>query len=518
MTMKVAYVLATLKFLNYCLYTLIVPFFPIILAQKGLSEKWIGYIFRYYYNSKNDHNIVHIPSAVLYLPHQQEGILQELDGKSLFQLVWMGCVLFLFVKYVDNKSLVIGISLMARVLQGVANALTQPTSQSILLIYYNGSITKPMSVMEASGAIGATFGPFIGSTLNYLFGYEGPFIVFSVLYIQIFSFLVTYVPSDVQIHDHRQQQDQKSQKQADTKEHKYINDKDKLKNFGQSQQIRLDFNLYSKQDLNLPLNQHQENKYYTDPEDENQDYRYEHNYGMKNEYQGLHPFFDDFPQIQKIKRQTEINNIYDINLGMLDNISTSYRQSSIKKGDQVQPTQMMILFKNLQVFGTIFTFFISTCLWVYIEPILSLYLVKQYQLQGYTTPLFFLVFSAGYLLATFSLIKYNRLKLVSSKTQSVAAFILAGVAQILVSPPYNSLNLVWLTSIGLFLFGFFTTFTLVPIYNDMLRSLDKHFELNKMSLSEVIDLCSSLTSLIEFLSVPKKCCLSNCTNFGNIFI
>ena len=45
--MKVAYVLATLKFLNYCLYTLIVPFFPIILANKGLSEKWIGYIFRY---------------------------------------------------------------------------------------------------------------------------------------------------------------------------------------------------------------------------------------------------------------------------------------------------------------------------------------------------------------------------------------------------------------------------------------------------------------------------------------
>lgn len=35
-----------------------------------------------------------------------------------------------------------------------------------------------MSIMEVSGALGATFGPFIGSTLNYFFGYEGPFIVF----------------------------------------------------------------------------------------------------------------------------------------------------------------------------------------------------------------------------------------------------------------------------------------------------------------------------------------------------
>ena len=38
-----------------------------------------------------------------------------------------------------------------------------------------------MSIMEISGAIGATGGPFIGSALNFLFGYEGPFIVFGNL-------------------------------------------------------------------------------------------------------------------------------------------------------------------------------------------------------------------------------------------------------------------------------------------------------------------------------------------------
>lgn len=43
--MKVAYTLATLKLLNYCLYTLIIPFLPVILKEKGIKESLIGIIF-----------------------------------------------------------------------------------------------------------------------------------------------------------------------------------------------------------------------------------------------------------------------------------------------------------------------------------------------------------------------------------------------------------------------------------------------------------------------------------------
>ena len=37
-----------------------------------------------------------------------------------------------------------------------------------------------MSIMEISGALGATLGPFLGSSLNYMFDYKGPFIVFVI--------------------------------------------------------------------------------------------------------------------------------------------------------------------------------------------------------------------------------------------------------------------------------------------------------------------------------------------------
>ena len=50
--------------------------------------------------------------------------------------------------------------------------------------------------METSGAIGAAFGPFFGSSLNYCFGYEGPFIVFAVIYMLTFFILAKNIPSE----------------------------------------------------------------------------------------------------------------------------------------------------------------------------------------------------------------------------------------------------------------------------------------------------------------------------------
>ncbi|CDW83835.1 permeases of the major facilitator superfamily [Stylonychia lemnae] len=391
---------------------------------------------------------------------------------------WVGCVLFLFARYIENQYDFFSFSLIPKL------------AQSILLIYYNGNIIKPMSIMEISGALGATFGPFIGSTLNYFFGYEGPFVVFSILYIQIFSFIVTYIPADNSyVMDKRETlQDGFESPKKLGEINDFQDSKSKQQMVGQSQLIELHSGLsFTNED-----NKFHEKFCVTDPE-------IQESYGKLNEenndYYGFHPFYDDLPKFKllQLNRIDQSNHLY---LKALENIGTSFKQSS-KNENRIKPTQIYILLKNVQVFATIFTFFVSTCLWVYIEPLLSLYLVNQYALASYTTPIFFLVFSAGYLTATFSLIKYNRLKSISSKYQSVMAFILAGLSQVLISPIIQSLNTIWLTSLGLFLFGFFTTFTLVPIYNDMLRSLEKHFDLNRMSFSQVIDQCSSLTVFLK---------------------
>ena len=79
-------------------------------------------------------------------------------------------------------------------------------------------------------------------------------------------------------------------------------------------------------------------------------------------------------------------------------------------------SQFRILFRNAKVFGVLFTFFVSTSLWVFIEPILSQYLIQRFNVQDYTIPLFFLVFSLGYLTASFCLFKLSILTGLNSKS------------------------------------------------------------------------------------------------------
>ena len=68
-----------------------------------------------------------------------------------------------------------------------------------MLIHYSGMVVKAMSVLEMSGALGASSGPFIGSALYAAFGYQGPFIVMACFYVIIFFFLKKYIPSDIVI-------------------------------------------------------------------------------------------------------------------------------------------------------------------------------------------------------------------------------------------------------------------------------------------------------------------------------
>ena len=110
------------------------------------------------------------------------------------------------------------------------------------------------------------------------------------------------------------------------------------------------------------------------------------------------------------------------------------------------------------------TFFVSTSLWVYAEPILSIYLKDEYQIADWAAPLFFLVFSLGYLVASFVMFLTNISKKPAYKLSSTA-FVITGLCHVLliVKIKNHILQLVCV-GLGLFLVSFFSTFTLVPIY------------------------------------------------------
>lgn len=146
------------------------------------------------------------------------------------------------------------------------------------------------------------------------------------------------------------------------------------------------------------------------------------------------------------------------------------------------------------------TFFFSTSLWVYAEPILALHLSRQFQIPDWVTPMFFLIFSLGYLAASLLMYLTNVFK-IEAYILSSAAFILTGFCHILLIIWYGSdLNVLICIGFGLFLMSFFSTFTLVPIYSKMIKSLDDLFDFERVSREEVIDKSSSLTVLMKSLA------------------
>lgn len=89
-------------------------------------------------------------------------------------------------------------------------------------------------------------------------------------------------------------------------------------------------------------------------------------------------------------------------------------------------TQLEILLSSPILFFIMISFFVSTCLWVYLEPILSLHLKDHFMVQDFVTPLFFFIFSTGYLAASLTLFLTNVSEW-SARWLSSSAYVLTGL-------------------------------------------------------------------------------------------
>ena len=127
-------------------------------------------------------------------------------------------------------------------------------------------------------------------------------------------------------------------------------------------------------------------------------------------------------------------------------------------------SQCKILCSSVAVLLVMTTFFVSTCLWVYMEPILSIYLMNEFNVAEWALPLFFLIFSLGYLFASITLCLTKIGDMVAYKLSS-GAFILTGLCHLLlIFSSENELGNLIQVAAGLFFVGYFSTFTLIPIY------------------------------------------------------
>lgn len=118
-------------------------------------------------------------------------------------------------------------------------------------------------------------------------------------------------------------------------------------------------------------------------------------------------------------------------MNFLDPPPDSQKNKSLKDSDSsVVPlegvTQFQVLFSSVAVLFVMLTFFVSTSLWVYAEPILSLYLKDEFNIADWAAPLFFLVFSLGYLAASLVMFLTKISKMAAYKLSSTA-FVITGI-------------------------------------------------------------------------------------------
>jgi hypothetical protein len=135
--------------------------------------------------------------------------------------------------------------------------------------------------------------------------------------------------------------------------------------------------------------------------------------------------------------------------------------------------------QNRTVFFIEMTFFVSTSLFIFLEPILALYLVYTYDVETYVTPLFFLINSCGYLTASILIFKMKYVQSLDPKNLTIIAFLLSAGSILLLDCPYLEGNVtakLGIMGFALFIFGIFSTFTLVPIYKVLMSSIDKYFD------------------------------------------
>lgn len=101
---------------------------------------------------------------------------------------------FGFVGAIQSKTLYVALSMSARLLQGLASVCIQVTCYSIATNFFPKSKMKLIGFIEAAMGLGMISGPFLGTILYQLVGYNGMLITFGSTFIALTLLMPILLP------------------------------------------------------------------------------------------------------------------------------------------------------------------------------------------------------------------------------------------------------------------------------------------------------------------------------------
>ena len=174
-------------------YAIIAPFLPFEFERKGISNDWIGYIFAIY------------SLAVILCSPGVSSLIKvvgrrNLIGLGLF-LMGSSFVIFALTSHIEDRRLLVTLSLLNRFLQGFSSTLIQTTLYSVCTNFYPDDKETMVGLIEAFTGVGNIIGPFIGSVLYSVGGYKFIFYAMGSVFILCSSTVRWMLPRDVDVRE-----------------------------------------------------------------------------------------------------------------------------------------------------------------------------------------------------------------------------------------------------------------------------------------------------------------------------
>ena len=166
--------------LRNSIYSIILPFFPIITKEKGISITVSGIVLSSY--------AIGNFSTIFFIKYlfKYKKKLIVLMG---FFFLMINLIIFGSLIFVTNKTYFKVIAIIARFFQGIATSIITATTNSFfpLLFKSQEELTKIYSIYSLLAFLGLAIGPFVGGSLFNYFGYFYVNLLFAVI---IFLFFI----------------------------------------------------------------------------------------------------------------------------------------------------------------------------------------------------------------------------------------------------------------------------------------------------------------------------------------
>lgn len=112
-------------------------------------------------------------------------VLEKFGRKRLiiwgFVTITLGTIGLALIDLVANDNIFFILCILCRLVQGSGDQMIQTSIYSVVAITFSKEREKYIGYVELAAAFGLMFGPIVGGTLNYYFGYFPCYIIFSII-------------------------------------------------------------------------------------------------------------------------------------------------------------------------------------------------------------------------------------------------------------------------------------------------------------------------------------------------